>query len=451
MRWLALLLVVFSLTVRAGDLQRVAFDLDAVPVSQVLRVVFGEVVKTPYVLDPVVVADARPISFRWDSSQGDVRPFLRATLDMLGYELGMVGGVDLVRPKREQLNSEEREAFVYRPRHRDGSYLVDLLAPLFKGAFTARKAVSAPAGSKLEPGNYPPGSAAALIDRGADVLVFHGSADEVRRLSGLLEQVDVPTGEALVRGVLYEVQTGNKQGSAFQLAASLLSAATSFEVGLGGGVSTLGDFLRLRSSGSKISIDAVLSALSSDSRFRVVSSPSLRVRSGASAKLVVGQDVPVLGALSYPQGSGQAVQSVEYRSSGVIFDLQPEIRAGVIDLRIGQQMSTFVRTETGVNSSPTLIKREFSTSVSLADGEIVVLGGLDENKTSGAETGFSFLPDFMRSQQADDSRSEILLVLQVSRLDALIPHMSTTGAPAARQGEDAPVVDIPWKPLAPGA
>jgi len=47
-----------------------------------------------------------------------------------------------------------------------------------------------------------------------------------------------------------------------------------------------------------------------------------------------GQDVPVLGALSFPQGAGQAVQSAEYRSSGVIFDIRPTVRDVIIELNI---------------------------------------------------------------------------------------------------------------------
>ena len=47
----------------------------------------------------------------------------------------------------------------------------------------------------------------------------------------------------------------------------------------------------------------------------------------------VGQDVPLLGSVSYAY-NGQAVQSVEYRSSGVIFNILPTGSEGGIALRI---------------------------------------------------------------------------------------------------------------------
>lgn len=392
----------------------VSFTLDGVAVSQVVRVVFSEVLKTPYVLDPAVVGDSRPVSFRWDNARGDIKPFLFGFLDMLGYRMTNVGGVDLVRPKPEaKPDEEEKEVFVYRPMFRDGSYLVDLLGPLFKGGFTVRRSVQAPEGAKAPQQAVPAGSAAALIDRKADTLVFNGTEKEIARLQKVLPQVDVSSGEVLVRGVLYEVQTGKKEGSGLQLAASLISGKLS--LGFGGTPTSGDNFVRLKLD-SGVTVDAVLSALSSDSRFKVVSSPSLRVRSGAQAKITVGQDVPILGALSYPQGAGQAVQSVEYRSSGVIFDLSPDVRGSVVDLKVNQQVSNFVKTETGVNGSPTLTKRELATAVSMEDGEVIVLGGLNENKSSSAETGLSFLPSWMRSKTGEDSDSEILLILQVTKL-----------------------------------
>lgn len=410
--------LIFSLSVSAADKKPpLTFELDSVSVSQVVRVIFNDVVKSPYVLDPSVVKDERLVSFRWDSSKGEIKPFLRIFLDALGYQVVTVSGIDLIKLKDEVKKKDdeepEKEVFIYQSKFRDGSYLVDLLSPLFKGSFTSRRSVQAPEGAKQDIKSVPAGSAAASIERRTDMLIFNGLAVEIEKLKKLLPQVDIASGEVLVKGVLYEVQTGKKDGSGFQLAAGLLSGKLS--VGLGGAASALDNFVRLKSN-TGLTIDAVLSALSSDSRFKIVSSPSLRVRSGSTAKITVGQDVPVLGSVSYPSNGQAAVQSVEYRSSGVIFDLTPDVHGSVIDLKVGQQVSNFVKTESGVNSSPTLIKRDLSTSISMLDGEVIVLGGLNEDKDSNAETGFSFLPKFMRTRSEDVSKSEILLLLQVTKI-----------------------------------
>jgi type II secretory pathway component GspD/PulD (secretin) len=88
----------------------------------------------------------------------------------------------------------------------------------------------------------------------------------------------------------------------------------------------------------------------------------------------------------------------------------------VVDLDVSHQVSNFVVTDTGVNNSPTLIKRELKTALSLTDGDVVVLGRLAENKESQGTNGLSFMPDFLRSKKSESSKSEILLIFQMTKL-----------------------------------
>ena len=83
---------------------------------------------------------------------------------------------------------------------------------------------------------------------------------------------------------------------------------------------------------------------------------------------------------------------------------------------IEQQISNFVRTETGVNDSPTLTKRELKTTVGMQNGDVIILGGLSENKDAANRDGPVFLPKFMHTRGHEKSNSEILLVLQVEKI-----------------------------------
>jgi general secretion pathway protein D len=240
------------------------------------------------------------------------------------------------------------------------------------------------------------------------VLIFSGTDKEIDKLKKLLPQVDFQLGEVVVRGVVYEVNTSNKDGSAFGLLANLLNG--NLQAGVGA-TNLIGSFLRFKNT----TLDVVYSMLSQDNRFKVMSSPSLRIKSGAQGTFSVGQDVPVLGAVTY-SGNGQPVQSVEYRSSGVIFNIFPTVRESVIDLSVDQQLSNFAQTTTGVNTSPTLTKRALKTSIGVQDGDLIVLGGLTENKESDTRDGLSFLPKFLHTSGKENSKTEILLVLQVNRI-----------------------------------
>ncbi|KLJ14549.1 hypothetical protein G1E_32250, partial [Pseudomonas sp. TJI-51] len=299
------------------------------------------------------------------------------------------------------------EYFLYRPLYRDVAYLSETLQPLFEGRFAVNRQVSVP-GATPSPLSSPQGSAASLVSRDSDHLVFVGSKAEIEKVKLLLPQIDIAMGEVMVRGVVYEVQTGDSNGSAFSLAASLLKGKLN--------ITLAGNPFDNQVSLSTSDFSAVLSALSSDNRFRVVSQPSLRVRSGAEATFSVGAEVPVLGAVSYAQGSGEPIQSVQYRDSGVIFNLRPQVRESTVDLVVDQQLSNFVQTTTGVNNSPTLTKRQLTTSVQMRDREVILLGGLTEEKTSDNSTGLSFLPKLFRSNTSEASNSEILLVIQLTKL-----------------------------------
>lgn len=405
----ACLCLALTLTCAQTHQKRSSFDFQGVNVAQVIQLIYSEVLVTPYVIDPDVLSDARSVSFRYTADKGDVRVFLVFFLDSLGFAVDTRKGIDfIVKRKVEDKPELKLENFVYRPQYRDVNYISRLLAPLFKGVFSVNRSIRVSEGAKTDKAS-PDGSAAALLDQNADVLVFSGTDKEISKLKKLLPQVDFALGEVLVRGVVYEVTTSEKDGSAFGLLASLASGK--FNIGLGA-ASRIGHFIQLKNA----SLDAVYSMLANDSRFKVMSSPSMRIRSGAIGKFSVGQDVPVLGSVSYPTGAGQAVQSVEYRSSGVIFDIAPTVREALIDLSIDQQLSNFITTTTGVNNSPTLTKRALKTTVSVQDGDLIVLGGLTETKASNSRDGLSFLPKLFHSTNNENTKSEILLVLQVQRI-----------------------------------
>ena len=385
------------------------FDFRGINVSQVIQLIYSEALRGAYVIDPEVLGDQRSVSFRYEGG-GDLKLFISTFFDSLGLAVTSRNGVDYVTRKAPKESvPEANDVFVYRPRFRDGSYLVDLLSPLLKGQFTARRAVHAAPNDKAPQGAAPPGSAAAMIDRKSDTLVFSGTPAEIEMLKKMLAQVDTAAGDVVVRGVLYEVQVGNSDGSGFSLALNLLGGKLGIKVG----PSTLqGNAITF----SNATIEAAVSALSTDSRFTVKSTPTLRVTSGQNGRFTVGQDVPVLGAVTYTGAAGAPIQSVEYRSSGVIFDLLPTLHAEGVDLILMQQVSNFVTTETGVNNSPTLIKRELKTSLSLSDGELVVIGGLAEDKETSARSGLAFLPKFLQSKSSDKVGTELLLVLQLTKV-----------------------------------
>ncbi len=400
----------------------VVFSFDKVPLVDFVKVAYGDVLKQGFVLHPDLLDSQKAVTVYYsERDMSKVAAFIPSLLAGFGVDVEKRTGYVFLRPAKKD-KEEELEVFHYRPEYRSVSELVDLTAALFKGSFTGQRSIRQPQSPSSTQSPSPAGtqssalpsvprdtgtSAFSLLDKGdKDSFVFHGSKKEVQQLKALLEELDVPLGEVLVRAVVYEVQLSSKESNAIRLFADVIGNT----LGVSYGVIT-GNSVTLRTG----ALDTVLSALSTDSRFKTVTSPSLRVRSGGDARFSVGADVPVLGSIQLDK-NGNPMQSVEYKPSGTIFQVKPMVRESAIDMDVLQQLSTFVQTTTGVNNSPTLQKRELKTSIALADGDLVVIGGLDEDKGGNDKSGISFLPDWLWARGSEQTKTQILLVLQVQRL-----------------------------------
>jgi len=409
----------------------VSLDLQEITLKELARLCYGEILQESYVLDGAVQDDQRPVSL----NLRNVAPVaceveLAKLLEVRGLQAVVSHGVLVVGKKVVVEKDDDREVYVYRPAFRSVQYLLDMVAALFPaGSFVSQRGgvmgIGAVAGAASVSGVAGQVQGATLagavpsvnqgmnktLDTDADVVVFRGRGKQIEQLKKVLGQVDVSAGEVVVNAVIYEVQTTRGESSAVDLVLNVIQGKLGLV--LSGGAAAAGSRV-FGNLGNKV--NAVFSALSSDSRFKVVSAPRVRVRSGAAAHFSVGSDVPVLGAVTYPTAGGAAVQSVNYVSAGVIFDVTPVLREGAIDLKVGQQISDFVATDTGVNGSPTLNKRALSTEVSAVDGDLIVIGGLDEKRGTQSSGGMPFLPAFLRSTSDTGSGTEIVLTLHVQRI-----------------------------------
>lgn len=392
----------FFLHASKSHAKGVDFSLDSVTIPKSVNLIYTQVFNEPFMMAPDVITDNRMVSFHI-TPQLDAKDFYTRYLANMGIGLTRKNGVDYLYVKKEVPVQLPQYTFVYTPKFRSVGYLTSILTSIVQGAFgttPAASSASAPASGKVT--NF------ALT---GDVLVFYGTAADIRRIEQVLPSIDTPTSEVYVGGYVYQVQTSTRNGSGLALAAQLLSQRFSVQIG-GTTAPGMDNFIKF-SSGD---LSALVQLFNTDSRFTVVSSPSLRARSGASASFSVGEDVPVLSNVTYTGQTGAPVQSVEYRSSGVIFNVLPEVRQDSIDLTISQELSNFAKTDTGVNNSPTLIKRNIQTSVSVKSGDIILIGGLADNKDTEANTGLSFMPSWFSTKGNEKTKTDIVIVLQAKKV-----------------------------------
>jgi general secretion pathway protein D len=402
---------IFAASCHAQSLpgQSPSFDLTSVSVSQAVQLIYTEALKQNYVVDPEVLTDQRLVSFRYKQPAPELHAFVVDFLHSLGYSVQMRGAVEYVfKTKEVDKQAPEESVFIYTVKHRTSGYLSRLLEPLFRGRFTLNRSVKAAQNSGVNR-QVPDGSAAALIDQDADVLVYVGSQKDIEQLKGLLVQLDVDVPQVMVSAAVYEVATSKTEGSAVQLALSLLGGRVG--ASFGSDVSALSQKLTVSAGG----FTGVLSVLNNDSHFNVVTRPSVVVSSGQQARLFVGASVPTLGNTSFQGASGTAVQSVNYQDSGTILSVMPTVKADVIDLNIDQQISNFQKTVTGVTGTDTLLKRQLATALSMQSGGVLLVGGLTQKQKTNTHSDVPVF-SFLSSHQDTDSLLDVLIVISVQRI-----------------------------------
>lgn len=365
---------------------------DGLPLREYLKLALGDLAKVPYVLtSDVLAADsliAADLSRLKTAGAKTILSVVSESLASSGFALRKYEGVYFV--ERSGLPPRDSELFVYTPRHRSVSDLAGYFPMFERLRFTTTPAQTDTAYSG--------------VDRDPGRLVVRGPSSDIAAFKELLAQVDTPAGQVVINAHIIEVREVDSRDAAISVLLDLLRTDVSVSSTAPGIAAT--DVLRLVIPNLSVSI----SNLTTDSRVRLLSSPVLRASHGSTASAVVGTETPTLGAIVSQNGATQ--QSVSYQSSGVILRVSPRIFDESVRLDIEAELSSFVKTETGLATTPTKLRRSFKSDVIATPGEALLLGGLSESSETASRSSGWF--SFARSR--GETSSQVVVLLQVDKL-----------------------------------
>ena len=137
----------------------------------------------------------------------------------------------------------------------------------------------------------------------------------------------------------------------------------------------------------------VLNALSAVTDVRLVSTPKLLVLANQTAKLQVGNEVPIITQTSSgTDTTSRIINTVIYRDTGVVLTVLPRVGDhGRIFIDIQQEVSDVTPTTSSTIDSPTIQQRKFSTQVQVEDGQVISLGGLISSAVTKSVSGIPYL------------------------------------------------------------
>lgn len=288
---------------------------------------------------------------------------------------------------------------------------------------------SAPAGGAVQLGN---GRGSAVITRyeGANAVIISAPVDVQRSLAELVRQLDVRQEQVLVEAIIVEISdnVARELGVQFLLGGKDIPfLVTPFSnvspniLDIAGGVladefdqsttvtngnvtttstnSAVSDFLRQNAAQSVLGarggysgfaadigrnrvLGAIINAVQEDSESNILSTPHLTVNNNVKGSILFGQEIPISTGEALSNNFDNAFRTIQRQNVGIELEVKPQINAGnEVKLDIRQEVSSIAGPVSDDFSDLIINKREISTTVTVKDQEIVVLGGLlDDNE-----------------------------------------------------------------------
>ncbi len=161
-------------------------------------------------------------------------------------------------------------------------------------------------------------------------------------------------------------------------------------------------------------------ALAGNGMVKILSCPQILVSSNSTAKINVGKSVPLLKSqFSSTSSSGTSQQEYEYEETGVIFEVTPQVTStDLIALELSQTLSQVLsNTVTALIPTPEISQRIVETSMTIANGQTMVIGGLIQESKEDSLQGLPFINKvpvinrLLGNTDATVERTEILVMI----------------------------------------
>ncbi|MFQ5348004.1 MAG: type II secretion system secretin GspD [Rhodothalassiaceae bacterium] len=261
-----------------------------------------------------------------------------------------------------------------------------------------------------------------IADERNDAMLILATAQEYRMIEATLQRLDVPPLQVLIEATIAEVTLNDalQFGLRWFFDASGQDDTqniTFSDLETGGVNSTFPGFSYLFEGNNA---RLALNALNEITDVTVVSSPQIMVLDNQTARLQVGDQVPVpvQQAVSTLDPNAPIVNSIQFQDTGVILEVTPHVNAsGLVVLDVRQEVSDVVPTTSSGIDAPTIKQRAINSTVAVQTGETIALGGLIRDSRTGTDVGvpvlmhIPLLGNLFKTHSTKNDRTELLVLL----------------------------------------
>lgn len=349
---------------------------------------------------------------------GEVAPVVEASLgkrnaetavqvlaDLRGNRLVVIGPatvrqrlIELVRGLDVPAATSQGNARVIRLRHSDAGQLAQVLETMGQG----RRSAQASGGAK-DPSTE--GSFIIKADESQNALVLLAEPAQLRTIENIVRELDQPRAQVLIHAAIVEISGDIAEAVGVQWGVNT-GGAQGFINFPGTNIPIVGgltfDDKQAAPEGALLHLGsdrfgALISALASNTRSNLLSTPSLLTLDNQEAHIIVGQNVPFKTG-SYATNSNGAdnpFTTVERKDVGISLKIKPYINEGsTLRLEVEQEVSDIAPAVSGIDSSDLITnKRALKSTILADDGEIIVIGGLIRDSVRTQKSGVPLLRD----------------------------------------------------------
>jgi general secretion pathway protein D len=284
-------------------------------------------------------------------------------------------------------------------------------------------------------------------DPASNSLVITAPEPLYKQVRALIDQLDTRRAQVYIESLIVELAGSDAAEAGFQWQSLFgesgdkygIVTGTNFDnpagpsiidinVGAAQGQVNLGSGLNvglLKAYNGIVSLAAIARFLQTQANVNIVSTPNLITLDNEEAKIVVGENVPfITGQFTNTGTAGAAInpfQTIERQDVGVTLRIRPQIgEGGAVRMTVFQEQSS-VKSDTAAgttNAGPSTSKRSIEGTVVVDDGQILVLGGLIEDRYINTRSKVPLLGDLpvlgalFRSESRERRRTNLIVFLR---------------------------------------
>lgn len=302
---------------------------------------------------------------------------------------------------------------------------------------------------------------------GTNALIVAANPDVQRSLGELIRQLDTRPEQVLVEAIVVEIgnEAAKKLGVQFLVggkdapfAATNYTNATPNILTIAGAVgaeeltrttttingnttttatnSALGDGLQQAAAASILSatggfggfaldigknaiFGTIINAIAADTESNLLATPHIVTLNNQKAKFLVGQEVPVSTGEQLSANFENAFRTVQRQEVGIKLEVTPQVNAqGDVKLFLKQEVSSVAGPVSSRSNDLVLNKREFETTLTVGDGQLLAIGGLlndDERRTIERIPLLSDIPligELFKSRSRSRSKTNLMVFIR---------------------------------------